>query len=104
MYSEETDLCFRLKQAGWPVYLVPQAEVLHHGGQSSRQMALTTLTLLYRSKVLFFARHYGPLRAAQLTTALTGLAALKWLILGAMGKTGEPRQRQRAVLNALRGE
>ena len=66
MYSEETDLCFRLKRSGWPVYLVPQAEVLHHGGQSSRQMALQTLALLYRSKVLFFRRHYGPLRAAQL--------------------------------------
>ena len=101
MYSEETDLCFRLKRSGWPVYLVPQAEVLHHGGQSSRQMALQTLTLLYRSKVLFFRRHYGPFRTAQLTSGLAVMAALKWLALGAMGKTGEPRQRQRAVLNAL---
>lgn len=103
MYSEETDLCFRLKRAGWSVYFVPQAEAIHHGGQSSRQMALQTLALLYRSKVLFFQRHYGPLPAAQLRVSLSLLAALKWLVLGAMGKTGEPRQRQRAVLDALRG-
>ena len=104
MYSEETDLCFRLKRCGWPIYLVPQAESLHHGGQSSRQMALQTLALLYRSKVLFFARHYGPARAVQLKSALSLLAALKWLVLSAIGKSGEPRQRQRAVLDALRGE
>ena len=100
MYSEETDLCFRLKRCGWAVYFVPQAEVTHHGGQSSRQMPLRTLVLLYRSKVLFFRRHYGSLKTAQLKVGLAGLAALKWLLPVPRG--GERRQRQRAVLDALR--
>ncbi len=104
MYSEETDLCFRLKRAGWAVYFVPQAEAVHHGGQSSRQMPLRTVALLYRSKLRFFRRHYGPARAAQLKFGLALMAGLKWLVLGMLGKTGEPRQRQRAVLDALREE
>ena len=99
MYSEETDLCFRLKRAGWAVYLVPQAEAVHHGGQSSRQMPLAALALLYRSKILLFRRHYGPARALQLQMGLALLAGLKWLSPG----PGERRRRQRAVLDALWG-
>lgn len=104
MYSEETDLCFRLKCAGWAVYFVPQAAVVHHGGQSSRQMPLRTLVLMYRSKVLFFQRHYGPIRTALLRAGLALTAGLKWLVLGLLGKTGERRGRQRAVLAALWGK
>ena len=102
MYSEETDLCFRLKRSGWAVYFVPGAEVVHHGGRSSRQMPLRTLVLMYQSKILFFRRHYGSLRTAQLKAGLALTAGLKWLVLGLLGKTGEPRGRQRAVLDALR--
>ncbi len=104
MYSEETDLCFRLKRKGWGVFFVPAAEAVHHGGQSSRQSSLRTLTQMYRSKVLFFRRHYGPGRAALLCAGLALVAALKWLVLSLRGRSGaEQRGRQRAVLQALRG-
>lgn len=98
MYSEETDLCFRLHRAGWSVHFVPQAEAVHHGGQSSRQMPLQTLALLYRSKVLFFRRHYGSSAAARLKLVLLLLAGLKWLLRGG----ADQRRRQRTVLAALR--
>jgi GT2 family glycosyltransferase len=105
MYSEETDLCFRLKRAGGAISLLPIAEVIHHGGRSSRQMAFRTLTLLYRSKLLFFRRHYGVLRTAQLQAGLLLVTGLKWLVLLLRGRAGaEPRARQRAVLAALRGK
>jgi GT2 family glycosyltransferase len=32
-YQEDTDYCFQARQAGWKVYYVPQAEVIHYGGQ-----------------------------------------------------------------------
>jgi GT2 family glycosyltransferase len=32
-YQEDTDYCFHARQAGWKVYYVPQAEVIHYGGQ-----------------------------------------------------------------------
>ncbi|WP_343426756.1 glycosyltransferase family 2 protein [Candidatus Amarolinea dominans] len=38
MYSEELDLCRRIRQAGWQVIFTPEAAVIHHEGKSSEQM------------------------------------------------------------------
>ena len=109
MYSEETDLCYRLHRAAWPTYFVPQAEIIHHYGQSSKQAPARTLRLLYRSKLLFFRKHYGPVRAAQLKLGVGLAAAGKWAVFGVLSLLPTPkraalaglRARQWAVLQAL---
>lgn len=35
MYSEDVDLCHKVKAAGWATFYVGGAEVVHHGGRSS---------------------------------------------------------------------
>jgi hypothetical protein len=37
MHWEDADWCHRIKDAGWAVYTVPSAEVVHHEGQSERR-------------------------------------------------------------------
>jgi GT2 family glycosyltransferase len=32
-YQEDTDYCFQARQAGWKVYYVPTAQVIHYGGR-----------------------------------------------------------------------
>jgi GT2 family glycosyltransferase len=59
MYSEEVDYCYRLRKAGWPLYWVPQAVVVHYGGQSTRQIADEMFLQLYQNKLLYFRKHYG---------------------------------------------
>lgn len=59
MYSEEADLCYRLKLGGWKVYFQPEARVVHYGGQSSRLDVNRTSVELYRSKYRFMKKHYG---------------------------------------------
>jgi N-acetylglucosaminyl-diphospho-decaprenol L-rhamnosyltransferase len=73
MYSEEVDLCQRIRQAGWQIYWVPQAEVIHYGGQSTRQVAAEMFMQLYQGKLLFFRKHHG--RSAALVYKLILLAA-----------------------------
>lgn len=110
MYSEETDLCFRLHQAGCPTFFLPQAEAVHHYGQSSKQAPTRTTKLLYRSKYLFFRKHYGATQAALLKVGVGCTSALKWVAFGALGLLPSPRRsrlvwhrdRQRAVLQTLR--
>ncbi len=63
MYSEEIDLCFRLRQAGWKISWVPEAQIVHYGGQSTQQVADAMFLNLYRSKIHFFRKHYGNRRA-----------------------------------------
>lgn len=63
MYSEEVDWCYRFHQAGWKVYFVPDVETIHIWGGSSNAVKTETLLRLYRSRVLFFRKHYGWLSA-----------------------------------------
>lgn len=59
VYSEEIDLCRRAVDAGWRIHWVPQALVLHHGGQSTRLVARKMFIELYRNKLRYFRKHYG---------------------------------------------
>jgi GT2 family glycosyltransferase len=59
IYSEEVDLCYRIQKAGWRLYWVPGAEVVHYGGQSTRQAATEMFLHLYRSKIIYFRKNYG---------------------------------------------
>lgn len=78
MYSEEVDLCLRIRRAGWDIYWIPQAEVTHYGGQSSKLMAQAMFLQLYRSKVVYFRKHHGRWSAVayKLLLATAALARL----------------------------
>lgn len=80
MYSEEVDLCYRIQRAGWHLYWVPQAEVMHFGGQSTQQAPTEMFLNLYHSKIIYFRKHYGWL-AAQLYKLILRIAALSRLML-----------------------
>ena len=60
MYAEEIDLCWRLRKAGWTIAYLPELTVLHHAGQSTRQVPLAMRRQLYRSRALFNRKHRGP--------------------------------------------
>lgn len=64
IYCEEVDWCWRARRAGWHVYHVPQAVVVHYGGQSTRQAPEAMFVALYRSRLRLLERHYGPARRA----------------------------------------
>lgn len=57
MYGEETDWCYRFKQAGWKVMFMPDAEIIHIGGQSSKKVATEMSLQLWGSILLFIKKH-----------------------------------------------
>jgi GT2 family glycosyltransferase len=68
LYSEEVDLCKRIKQKGYEVWYWPDIAVVHIGGESSRQIrslelsgsgAQLTLWRM-RSTLLYYRKHHGP--------------------------------------------
>jgi GT2 family glycosyltransferase len=59
MYCEEVDWAMRIKRAGWGVYCVPAAEVVHHAGQSTRQFRDEMFVALWRSRFRLFTKHRG---------------------------------------------
>jgi GT2 family glycosyltransferase len=62
MYCEEIDWSMRIRRAGWEIYTVPRARVIHLAGQSTKQIRAASIVNLWRSRWLFFERYYSPLK------------------------------------------
>jgi hypothetical protein len=92
MYSEETDWCKRMKDAGWRVVHVPQAEVVHYEGRSSGQVSALRMKLFNTSKVRYFAKYHGKLQAGVLRLWLLGQFA--WQLGLETAKWGLGNQRE----------
>jgi GT2 family glycosyltransferase len=80
MYSEEVDLCYRFQRAGWHLFWVPQADVVHFGGQSTQQLPGEMFLNLYHGKIKYFRKHHG-WPAAQAYKWILMIAALSRLVL-----------------------
>lgn len=110
MYSEEVDLALRYEAAGWECWQVPQAEITHLGGQSTRQMPDEMFVELWRSR-LFVYDHYYALPARIGLRGILALAMLRDMFsarFGARFGAGEQRnaglmQRARNVLRMAIG-
>ena len=61
MYCEEMDWQQRLARNGWEVYCVPAARIVHHGAASTSQFRATMFTVLWQSRLRYFARYHGAL-------------------------------------------
>lgn len=82
MYTEEHDLCYRIAQAGWKLYWVPKARVIHYGGASTRQVAEDMYLELYRSKVQFQRKFRGEQGALRLKVVLVLAYVPRWVCAG----------------------
>jgi GT2 family glycosyltransferase len=60
MYAEDMDWCWRAREAGWQVYYVPDAVIMHHIGRSSDQRPFTMVVAFHRSAGRFYRKHYAP--------------------------------------------
>lgn len=76
MYGEDVDLCYRIKKAGWQIWYLPQAQIIHYGGASSKAISEGASVYDRRAIQLFFRKHYGILNAGLYRTmcALIGFA------------------------------
>jgi len=71
LYGEETDWCYRFKQAGWKVVFAPVGQIIHLGGVSSSKMARKTLQL--RGAILQFIDKHHSKATYILSCILTGV-------------------------------
>jgi N-acetylglucosaminyl-diphospho-decaprenol L-rhamnosyltransferase len=77
LFNEETDWCYRFRQAGWKVVFTPEAEVVHvgaaaHGGRMLREQV--------RGQLLFLAKHRGERDAERARRMLVAALRLRSLL------------------------
>jgi len=100
MYSEEVDLCYRLQQAGWRLYWVPQSKVIHYGGQSTKQIAEEMFLQLYKGKLMYFRKHYGRNVGRQYKLILLFTSFIRLSLSPLILVESKPAQQQHRILLA----
>ena len=71
VYSDETDLCKRLHEAGWRILHVPGAEAIHHEQLATDRAAGGRRAVeFHRGRDLYMRKHHGPVAA--------GIARVLW--------------------------
>jgi len=69
-FMEETDWCYRMREKGWRVYIVPDARAVHLQGATVRGVKSRAKIEYYRSRYLFFRKHRGQIQLAVLKGVL----------------------------------
>jgi N-acetylglucosaminyl-diphospho-decaprenol L-rhamnosyltransferase len=77
MFSEETDWCYRFRQAGWRVFFFPGAEVVHVGGASHGGSLFAENV---RGHLRFLAKHRGTREAERARRLLLAGVRLRLLL------------------------
>jgi GT2 family glycosyltransferase len=70
MYFEDTDLCERLRKAGWEIHFDPSTSVIHVGGASTRKLRVQMMIRFYDSLILLYRRHCSRAKLQQLLVVL----------------------------------
>jgi len=80
MYTEEVDLCHRIRNRGYRVLYSPEAEIVHLGGKSTESNSEKAALEYRRSQLYFYLKHYGRGRVRLLKAYLLPKTALAWVL------------------------
>jgi GT2 family glycosyltransferase len=83
MYSEDLDLCYKVKKAGFVNYYTGDAQVIHHGGKSSgqREVSQWATQMKFRAILRFCEKTRGKLYFQMFRLSLAIVACLRLLII-----------------------
>jgi len=111
MYDEDVDWCVRARAAGWALWLVPSARVLHHGGASSGRApsgrrapveasegALRMRYELRKSRYRLYRKHCHAAQLCVLKLATDAVLVLQCLRTAALWLAAPAQRRHAAAL------
>jgi GT2 family glycosyltransferase len=101
-FLEETDWCWRIREAGWRVVHVPDARVLHiHGASTKKRIPARTRIEYHRSLYRFFRERRGAAQAAAVRALRFAKAAFYAVALAPaalFSRGGRERWRSRSAV------
>ena len=101
MYSEELDLCVRLKQNGWKIVMTPKAEIIHLVGSGNSHSA-RRITLLTTGRMHFLRKFWSRPRM-WIGGMILWLHGVFRILLATCGSPIIGRERARTLRDAYRG-
>lgn len=100
LYAEDTDLCVRLRAAGWAVHFEPAASVIHAGGHSMPRDELRIVDV--RSRIRYALVHGGVAHARVTAIAVACFQATHALARAHRGGASGHLAGLRAALEGVR--
>jgi len=101
MYSDETDLCRRVKLAGWEVRHLPSMTIVHHAGKAGIKPGIESLSAYTR--LLYARKYFSPVHRVLYSGAVLLRHALRSIYAG-RGEIGRRRREaNRAAVKTLLG-
>ncbi len=97
-FLEETDLALRMWRKGWRIYHYPAAHAVHLQGATAKKMEVESRIEFYRSRYLFFQKHYGllptlVLKIVQIMNLTINVALLGLLTAATFGTISNEERR-----------
>lgn len=77
IYGDEVDWCHRMALAGWTVHFLPDAEVIHLGGQAMDKVPDRRTRLLIEGNLHFYREHHPRWKGVSLRAVVLGTAAIR---------------------------
>jgi hypothetical protein len=99
IYSEETDLCRRLEDAGWRTQYMPMVTVVHHESQFSARIPERRINEMWRGRHRYWHKHHSAL-GARVAALATGAQYAVRGALGAILRRDDPSFAARMRLHA----
>jgi len=93
LFCEDRDWCCRAREKGWDVMLLPEARIIHYGGQSTLPNLSRGIPSFYRSQFYFVRKHLGKPTLLVLKFVTFWELLAKILIRG-LGFSGSKSQRK----------
>lgn len=92
VYSDETDFCKRLRNAGWEILYVPAARAIHHDQLTTDlQRARRRIVEFHRNRDLYMRKHHGT--GHQLVARMLGVVFYLERTMAALALPGhDPRR------------
>lgn len=76
MLFEEVDWCYRIKKANWQIWFTPEAKVIHHYGQSIKQVKAKMILSSHRGLYRYWRKHLSQGQALLAPFVYGGLMVL----------------------------
>lgn len=57
MAAQDVDWCLRMKEAGWKIYYIPRAGIVHYRGKSTKGYRM--VWIYHKSLFIFYNKHYA---------------------------------------------
>ncbi len=99
MYSEEADLCRRIREAGWEVRHLPVMRILHFGGAPNPRLAAQASF----SRLEYASKHFGRVEAAAYRAVLALHHGVRLAGMALRRSAHERRAGERRALQVVLG-